>query len=226
MPAEGALRDGNGANVDQPDFDLIETMRWEPGAGFVRFERHLARLYASAAELGFACDPQRVGEALTHAVGQGGMVLRTRLVLSRDGAVTVSTHPYEPLPPDRAWTLRLARTRLVSTEPLLRHKTSRRQLYMHARSEYLVTQADEVMLANERGEICEGTITTVFADFDGGASLATPRLDCGLLAGVLRAEMLENGKAEEAVFSLEDLRAAKAVFVGNSLRGLIRAVLA
>ncbi len=59
MSAEGALRDGNTA-----DFELIETMRWEPGEGFLRFDRHLARLYGSAGELGFACDPQRVGEVL------------------------------------------------------------------------------------------------------------------------------------------------------------------
>jgi 4-amino-4-deoxychorismate lyase len=223
MPVEGALRDGNGPDSGQTGFDLIETMRWEPGAGFVRFERHLTRLYASAAELGFACDPQQVGEALRGAVGQPGIPLRTRLVLSRNGDVTASAQPYEPLPADRIWKLRLARTRLDSTDTLLRHKTSRRQAYTHARSEYLVTQADEVLLANERGELCEGTITTLFADF-GGPALATPRLDCGLLAGVLRAEMLDAGKAEEAAFSFDDLISARSIFVGNSLRGLITAI--
>ena len=57
MSLESALRDGSAAN-----FDLIETMRWEPGSGFLRFERHLARLYGSAAELGFRHDPGKVGE--------------------------------------------------------------------------------------------------------------------------------------------------------------------
>ncbi|THF57915.1 aminotransferase class IV family protein [Ollibium composti] len=224
MPLEGALRDGTGPDSGQLDFELIETMRWEPGAGFLRLERHLARLYASAAELGFACDPRRMGEALSHAVAQSG-TLRVRLALSRNGEVTVAAHPYEPLPAGKVWTVRLARSRLDSADPLLRHKTSQRQAYTHARSEYLVTQADEVLLANERGELCEGTITTLFADF-GGPTLATPRLDCGLLAGVLRAEMLDQGKAKETVLSYDDLRSAKAVLVGNSLRGLITARLA
>ena len=199
-------------------------MRWEPDAGFLRLERHLARLYASAAELGFACDPRRVGEALSHAVAQSG-TLRVRLALSRNGEVAASAQPYEPLPAGKVWTVRLARSRLDSGDPLLRHKTSRRQTYTHARSEYLITQADEVLLANERGELCEGTITTLFADFS-GAALATPRLDCGLLAGILRAEMLDQGKAEEAVFSFDTLKSARAVFVGNSLRGLIPAMIA
>ena len=39
MSAESALRDGNAAG-----FELIETMRWEPGTGFLRCDRHLARL--------------------------------------------------------------------------------------------------------------------------------------------------------------------------------------
>lgn len=220
MSAEGALRDGNTA-----DFDLIETMRWEPGQGFLRFERHLARLYGSAEELGFACDPQRVGEVLANTVGAQQTALRTRLVLQRNGEVTAAAQPYEPLAADKVWRLQLARVRLSSTDTLLRHKTSRRQLYTHARSEYLVTQADEVLLANERGEICEGTITNVFADFGDGV-LMTPRLDCGLLPGVLRAELLDEGRVQEAIYSYDELKSAKAIFVGNSLRGLIPATLA
>lgn len=220
MSAEGALRDGNTA-----DFDLIETMRWEPDQGFLRFERHLARLYGSAEELGFACDPQRVGEVLANTVGAQQTALRTRLVLQRNGEVTAAAQPYEPLAADKVWRLQLARVRLSSTDTLLRHKTSRRQLYTHARSEYLVTQADEVLLANERGEICEGTITNVFADFGDGV-LMTPRLDCGLLPGVLRAELLDEGRVQEAIYSYDELKSAKAIFVGNSLRGLIPATLA
>ena len=202
-------------------FELIETMRWEPGPGFLRFDRHLARLYGSAAELGFACDPQRIAEVLGDALDGARTAMRTRLALAHNGDATASAQPYEPLAAGKVWVLRLARTRLDSGNTLLRHKTSRRQLYTHARSEYL-TQADEVLLANERGELCEGTITNIFADFGDGI-LATPRLDCGLLPGVLRAELLDEGRAREEIYSLDDLKSAKALFVGNSLRGLIPA---
>lgn len=219
MSSESALRDGNRA-----DFELIETMRWEPGAGFLRFDRHLARLYASAAELGFACDPQRVGEALTGAVGGQRIAMRTRLALQRNGEATASAQPYEPLPAGKVWRLQLARVRLDSGDTLLRHKTSRRDTYQRARAEYLATRADEVLLANERGELCEGTITNLFADFGDGV-LATPRLDCGLLPGILRGTLLDEGRAVEAIYTFDDLKSAKAIFVGNSLRGLIPAQL-
>ncbi|MDG4875878.1 aminotransferase class IV family protein [Mesorhizobium sp. WSM4935] len=219
MSVESALRDGNSAG-----FELIETMRWEPGSGFLRFERHLARLYASAAELGFACDPERTGDVLSNTVGGHKVALRVRLALQRNGEATAAAQPYEPLPADKIWRLQLARIRVDSANTLLRHKTSLRQVYTQARSEYLSTRADEVLLANERGELCEGTITNLFADF-GDRTLATPRLDCGLLPGILRGELLDEGRAVEAVYSFDDLKAAKAIFVGNSLRGLIRATL-
>ena len=63
MSAQSPLRDG-----DTADFELIETMRWQPETGFLRFDRHLARLYGSAAELSFDCDPQKVGAVLGDAV--------------------------------------------------------------------------------------------------------------------------------------------------------------
>lgn len=219
MSVESTLRDGNGA-----DFELIETMRWEPASGFLRLDRHLDRLYASAATLGFACDPERIDEVLSNVVGGQSTALRTRLALQRDGDTTASAQPYEPLPADKVWWLQLAQVRLNSTDPLLRHKTSRRETYQRARAEYSATQADEVLLANERGELCEGTITNLFADF-GDGPLATPRLDCGLLPGILRGQLLDEGRAVEAIYSFDDLKAAKAIFVGNSLRGLIPATL-
>jgi 4-amino-4-deoxychorismate lyase len=221
MPAEGPLRDGNGAG-----FELIETLRWEPAAGFVRLERHLARLYASANELGFAYDPEKVGATLRDAVpeaarsGQGA--LRIRLTLAPNGDTLAAAQPFALQPPDTVWTLRIARTRLKSKDPLLRHKTSHRSLYDAARAEFTHKQADEVILLNERGEVCEGTITTLFVERDDDGVMLTPALACGLLAGVLRAEMMQKGKVREALLTETDLREAKAVFVGNSLRGLIR----
>jgi len=217
MSPEGTVRDRAGAG-----FDLIETMRWEPVAGFVRLERHLARLYASAQELGFSHNPEKIDHALRDAVVGYDKPLRVRLVLSASGDVTASTQPYEPLPQYEVWNLRIASTRLDSTDTLLRHKTSRREAFVKARSEYQLHRADEVILLNERSEVCEGTITNVFVD-TGDGGLLTPPLASGLLPGVLRAELLAEGHAREAVLGTADLMDAENLFVGNSLRGLIPA---
>ncbi|MFE0019008.1 aminotransferase class IV family protein [Mesorhizobium sp. NPDC059054] len=220
MSAESPLRDGIA-----PGFTLIETLRWEPETGFMRLEQHLARLAASATTLGLRHDPVAARAALEGTVEGAAGPQRVRLTLAADGAVEVTTQPFQPLPDGIAWILCLARTRLSSQDALLRHKTSRRDAYQAARAEYTTADADEVLLANERGEICEGTITNLFVDTGNGGPLLTPALMCGLLPGILRGEFLDQGRAREAVLTLDDLIAAKQLYVGNSLRGLIAAKL-
>lgn len=219
MPVESPLRDGNRA-----DFELIETLRWESRTGFVRLERHLARLCASADALGFAYDPEEIDMAVAETTreipGELPDALRIRLTLAADGTARATSHAFALQPKDTTWTLRIAQTRLDSHDPLLRHKTSRRSVYEAARAEFTHPQADEVILLNERREVCEGTITNLFVER--GDGLVTPPLNCGLLAGILRAEMIESGEAREAVLMEADLRGAKTIFVGNSLRGLIQ----
>jgi 4-amino-4-deoxychorismate lyase len=148
--------------------------------------------------------------------------LRVRLTLAKDGKANVTTAPFEPLSSDTVWRLRIAKMRLDSADPLIRYKTTRRQVYEAARAEFSREDADEVLLLNERGEVCEGTITNVFIDM-GEPVLATPALNSGLLPGVLRGSLLEGVTAREVVLTEADLRAARAIFVGNSLRGLIKA---
>lgn len=216
MSAQGALRHGNAAG-----FGLIETLRWQPDTGFVRLDRHLARLSGSAAALGFACHPKAIERALATVGGEGP--LRVRLQLAADGTPAITTQPFVPLPDGAVWTVRLAATRLSSTDPLIRHKTTRRQHYEQARAELPAAEADEAILLNELGAVCEGTITNVFVDAGDGGPLLTPPLEAGLLPGVLRAELLDEGKAREATLSPTDLASASRLFVGNSLRGLIAA---
>jgi branched-subunit amino acid aminotransferase/4-amino-4-deoxychorismate lyase len=52
--------------------------------------------------------------------------------------------------------------------------------------------------------------------------LVTPPLEAGVLDGRLRAELIGQGKAREAVLTPDDLKGAE-VYFGNSLRGLIPA---
>jgi len=53
----------------------------------------------------------------------------------------------------------------------------------------------------------------------------TPALSCGLLDGVLRRELLNDNVVEEGIVTVETLKNARNILVGNSLRGMIRAKL-
>jgi 4-amino-4-deoxychorismate lyase len=205
------------------DFSLIETLRYEPEHGFTRLRLHLARLKRSARRLGFAGAAAAEAE-LNRAVADAQTSLRVRLTLDREGAIAVTTAPFAPLAGDALWRLRIASTRLDSHDRLLRMKTTRRGVYEAARDEFPPAEADEVILLNEKGEVCEGTITSIFLD-DGSGTLKTPPISCGLLEGVLRTELICQRRARVQRLSTADLEGGR-LYVGNSLRGLIRAELA
>ncbi|MDQ0558832.1 4-amino-4-deoxychorismate lyase [Rhizobium mesoamericanum] len=204
------------------DFSLIETLRWEPEVGFIRLRLHLARLSRSARRIGFP-DAQNAAAKLGAAVSGATTALRIRLTLDRLGRIEVTAAPFVPTPAGIQWKVRVADTRLDSSDRLLRLKTTRRGVYETARSEFSTFEADEVLLLNEIGEVCEGTITSVFLD-DGSGTLRTPPISCGLLAGVLRTELICQRKARVGRISVTDLTTGT-LYMGNSLRGLIPAQL-
>ncbi len=201
---ESALRDG----ADDPGLRLIETLLWD-GANCPRLALHQARLVRSASALGWA-DPADLRGLLA---GLPAQPLRLRVTLDGAGAIALETAPLPPAKPE--WHVGLAGARLERADPWLRHKTTRRAVYDAARAA-LPAGLDEVIFLNECGDVCEGTITTVF--FDRGAGLRTPPLACGVLPGVLRAEL---GVREE-VLQARDLPYVR-LWVGNALRGLMPA---
>jgi 4-amino-4-deoxychorismate lyase len=216
MPAESPVCGGG-----QQDFELIETFRYEPERGFIRLDRHLARMAASAETLGFTFSPRSL-EARLGVLDVGKTGLRVRLALNAKGQISIATEPYDRLPADTVWRLKFAKTRLDSRDPLLRHKTSRRDIYSRARAEFTRDEADEVLLLNEKDEVCEGCVTNLFLEVPHGGWL-TPALECGLLPGVLRQEMLKNKDAVSVHLSVWEVATTPLFWVGNSLRGLIRA---
>ena len=204
-----------------PPVTLIETLKWSPEEGFVLLGRHLARLLASSAYFGLPVD---AAEATTRLIAESQAwtaPMRVRLTLSEAGIEITAV----PLPPNpEKFRFIIARETLDSTSVWLAHKTTNRAFYDSPRikghDEYGV---DEVVFCNERGELTEGSITNLF--IERGGKLLTPALSSGLLPGTLRADLIETGKAEEAILTLADLHSADAIFLGNSVRGLIRAEL-
>lgn len=209
--------------VDPPKpFELIETMLFD-GRTIWLLERHLARLEASAHYFDFALDIDTVRQALAKEIaGRQSQRLRIRLLLAEDGHIGVTSTPQPAQSPDAVMQFTISPTRLNSSDAFLYHKTTRRELYDREWKHYADTRgADEVIYLNERGELCEGSRTNLFVEKDG--VLRTPELAAGLLPGTLRAELIAEGSAREARLTYEDLLAADTIYLGNSVRGLIRA---
>lgn len=210
--------------TDPPkQLELIETMLHTTDDGFWLLDRHLERLQHSAKYFNFPHTRDKIVSALKTAVKDVTHPrLRVRLLLNEQGAVSVATAPIEAAPKETVISFVISETRLQSTNALLYHKTTRRELYDREWQHYHdMYGTDEVIYLNENGALAEGSRSTIFIERD--QVLLTPALQNGLLPGTLRAELLASGKAKEANLTLADLEGADAVFLGNSVRGLQRA---
>lgn len=203
-----------------PDFDLLETMLWDPERGILLLERHLSRLADSARYFDFPFEPARSRQALIQATRSlPRQPHRLRLLINRDGAQRVESASLAQA--TRTWRLAVAAGPVASSDPFLFHKTTHRQVYDLHRQRY--PEHDDVLLWNERGEITESTVANVV--IRQRHRWITPPVSCGLLAGTFRAELLERGEIEEATVRLEDLATVEEVRLVNSVRQWIPAAL-
>ena len=204
-------------------FDLIETLRLAPEGIYDLLECHLDRLEQSARYFGYPVNRDAARSALEkQAETLPADAHRVRLLLSRDGALSFASVPLAAPPSDQVMRYVFSPHKVDSGDVFLYHKTTIRDLYdgEHERLSKALG-ADEVLFVNERGELTEGSRTNIFLAF--GDRLLTPSIACGLLAGTLRADLLARGLAEEKRLTPADLARADAVYLGNSVRGLVPA---
>ncbi len=199
-------------------FDLIETMRFDPDAGVAHLELHLERIKASAAELGFAFDRHEARNRIHALCFELEAAARLRLLLSRGGAIALEA---APLPPAREGDMAcvLLPLPVVPGDWRLRHKSTDRGFYEAALAVAREAGADEALFVRDDGQVTEGSFTNLFVERDGG--LLTPPASAGLLPGILRRALLDEGRAREAPIMVDDL--AEGFFIGNAVRGLIPA---
>jgi para-aminobenzoate synthetase/4-amino-4-deoxychorismate lyase len=196
------------------DFDLFETLRHDPIGGYFLLDRHLSRLEASAIYFGFCFDRKRVVDCLRDKAKHFDKEShRVRCVLKRSGQVLVEAVPLSPAQA-HAWRVGFAKTPVSSQDVMLFHKTTSRNVYTNRLAER--PDCEEVILVNERGEVTECSIGNIVVKKKG--AYMTPPVDCGLLAGTFRDELLAQGKIAEQILTEADIKQADALFMINSVR--------
>jgi len=198
-----------------PAFDLLETLLWEPGAGYFLLERHLRRL-GEAAE--FFVRPTDFGE-IRHRLLEVASKLaaqdhRVRLAVAADGSLSIESARLRDAETASDVRIGLATEPISATDPFLRFKTTQRSPYQSAIESR--PDCDDVVLWNERGEITESTVANIVVVRNGRH--ATPPTSSGLLPGTYRAELLDLGAIEERVLTRCDLEAADDLYLINSVR--------
>ncbi len=200
---------------NRPDFALLETMLYDGASGYFLLDRHLARLVDSASYFGFQFDENEIRAALRKAaenLKNGNF--KIRLLLNRDGSLQIADTALAELSQRSSLRVAIAQQPVNSRDIFLFHKTTHREAYeTRAASRQ---DCHDVLLVNERGELTESTMANLVVRLN--EKDCTPPVECGLLAGTFRAELLGLGKLSERVLRPEDLRCAEAIYLINSVR--------
>jgi len=228
-------------------FELLETMRWSMDGGWYLLEHHMQRLERSAAYFDFPFDRALLMNELDQLVAGFGdtQAQRVRLTLSRSGEIHVQHQSLTGAPlgitdpgssfletgvvagngdpgsslaetSSLGYRIALAKTPLRSTDRFLYHKTTRREIYQSRLAE--VPGVEDVLLFNERSEATESTIANLVYEMSG--VLFTPPVECGLLPGTQRAELLKQGLVQERALKLVELGSCSRLWLINSVRGM------
>jgi para-aminobenzoate synthetase/4-amino-4-deoxychorismate lyase len=201
------------------EFDLLETLLLENGEVYL-LDRHLQRMKASAEYFGFTFREKEIRDELERLGAQSGSgKWKVRLLVSRRGESHIEAQEFNS--PERVLRVALAPEPVSVNDRFLFHKTTNRKVYEDALASR--PDCDDVILWNDSGEVTESTIANLVISIDG--NLYTPPVHAGLLPGTLRAQLLEEGRVVERSIRREDLRAADEIFLINSVRGWLPAVL-
>ena len=218
-----------------PDFALFETILWRPGSGYWLLDYHLKRLKSSAQFFKFFYDAEGIERLL---FGEESCFdnkhKRVRLTLKKDGRVFLNAMSCDPpvvttIPPapqiqeNNDLPLVDFSDRVIDTDsPWCFHKTTLREAYG---LEYKNAQQQglyELVFCNGAGQVTEGCISNIMVYRQG--EYLTPPVSCGLLPGVMRAKLFDDQHVAlvEKVLTKEMVESADALFVCNSVRGIVQ----
>ncbi|MBT4889716.1 MAG: aminodeoxychorismate synthase component I [Rhodospirillales bacterium] len=211
-------------------FCLLETMLWRRDEGFVLIDSHVQRMMDSALYFNRIVSRETILQKLDEIEKPTGHDLRLRLLLDENGELEIESFPIELFEQDDAPVLMcvLWDVPVNSADPYLYHKTTERQVFDQAFASIQETgKAQEVLFINEVGELTEGSRTNIF--IERGGVLLTPPVSCGLLDGTLRRKLLNDGlydgmPVREKILYPDDLKQCDAIYLGNSIRGMQRAI--
>jgi len=203
---------------------LFETILIENGkAPWVRL--HVQRMARSARALGIEFSEllsRKKVQDTAKSFPQG--TWRMRLSLDSSGALDAVVSPYERADSTALifWAHDLLDPpglQMNSSDPLLRHKSTRRLRYDDA---WRVAEANggfDAIFLNEKGRVTEGGRSSIWARF--GQQWLTPPIEEGLLPGVARHLILANpaNNAVEAALAPTDLERAEELRISNALNG-------
>lgn len=191
------------------EFALIETIKVE-NYKLIDSTAHFDRMKKSAEHFNFKFNP----DILNIQPEKDGIL---RVLLSKNGEYTSE---YKPLVQNKTNKIRISEKKINSSNEFLYHKTTYRPWYKDSLEEIVSGNLYDEIFINEKDELTEGSRTNVLVEIEG--KLYTPPVSSGLLNGVERRKMLDNGNCFEKVITIAEFKNAKNIYCINSVRGVQR----
>ncbi len=201
-------------------FSIFETLLWTPSSRFKYLSLHLGRLLKSCRFFQHPFNLKQFKQKLIlYTETLSPEPHRIKIIVHKTKEIEILSEPFSTNLPSSPM-LKLSSKKTDPTNLFLYHKTTLRNLY---EEEFRISQKQgyyECIFLNNREELTEGCITNLFLKIKN--ELCTPQLSCGVLPGILRHTLLSRKKVKEKILTLNDLEQAEEIYVGNSLRGLIK----
>ena len=219
-----------------PTVQLIETMRaikdQQGRYKIPLLNRHIKRLQSSAKQLGF-WPLKEISAKLSHYLHKlseeaDSEFIRLRLLVLPTGFTEISHASFSKkemvgLNGKPAY-VALYPEFVSSTDPLRLHKTTARTLYNQAIRASSQQNLYEYIFVNENGLLSEGAKTNIYLKL--GQQWFTPPVSDGVLPGVVRSALLDNGEIDglpltEKSLLVEDYHQAEAIYLSNGFAWLV-----
>lgn len=180
------------------NFKIIETLK----SNSPDFYKHINRMKKTAQFYNFKFNINKIPKPL-----QNGII---RILLDKKGDFEIEFKELKECTSDK---VRISKLTVDSNDDFLRHKTTYRPYYNVDYEQFY----DELFF-NEKGELTEGSRTNIVLEING--KLYTPPVKCGLLNGIFRQNLIDEGKCVEQILYEKDLYSASAIYCVNSVRGM------
>lgn len=188
------------------DFQLIETVRIENGKMLFK-EEHFQRLKNSAKNFGFKYTQPHINPH------QDGIL---RILLNKNGELS---YEYKDLTYSQTNKIAISPIIISSNNNLMYHKTTFRPWFYESYAKIKNGEIYDEIFFNENNELTEGARSNIIVKIN--SNYYTPPLCCGLLNGIYRQKLINEGFCKEKVLYKKDLLNCEKIFCINSVRGMV-----
>lgn len=191
-------------------FETIKTVDNKPWA----MSRHMRRAVSGAQQRGFRIPSEDLIRSAVETLCQTekyphGLL---RLSFGQQGSWSAVHLPYEPIT-HGARLLTFDKEIAIQGKPVKSYPYSHRLEILEA---IKVLGADEALVCNDKGKVCEGSVTNLLLSIDG--KWITPPISDGVLPGVMRALVIEYCGVSVRSVDRSEIPLVQSAFLLSSLR--------